>query len=536
MKKPFVSIAVAGAAISGAQVAVIPQPSSIQPAEGSFELNQSTRIAVNKDTEAVGEFARSYFAPATGFDMPLTRETGPNTIDLKLDKRLSGLGDEGYRLTVKKDRIEVRALKPVGVFYGIQTLRQLFPADIFRKAPASRSSWTVGCVHIEDSPRFGWRGAMIDSARHFMPKEFVLKYLDVMAFHKLNRFHIHLTDDTGWRIEIKRFPGLTGRSSGSDFSEMNPKGATRSINQKPGGYYTQDDIREIVAYAAKRFITVIPEIEMPGHAKAAIDAYPELGNLSQILQFGDKSKSGIWNNVFNVEDDTIKFLKQVLDEVMELFPSQWIHIGGDEVDKTPWKSNPKAQEKMASVGAKDEHELQSWFVKQFDDYLSSKGRRLIGWDEILEGGLAPKATVMSWRGMDGGIAAAKAKHEVVMAPTTYTYLDYYQSKDTKAEPKAIGGFLPLEVVYRFEPVPAELSAEEAKFILGGQFQLWTEFIPHPKHLEYMTFPRGCAVAEVVWSKKELRNYPDFLVRLNAQLERFRIMDVNYRALDGPGGK
>lgn len=534
MKKPIVSIAVAGAALAGAQsVQVIPQPAKIQPHDGAFELRADTRISITSQTKALGKQLQDYLAPATGFELPLSRDGGAGSIELRLDKKLETLGAEGYRLSVKKDRIEVKGFQLAGVFYGMQTLRQLFHADIFRKSPLPGAKWTLGCVEIEDMPRFGWRGSLMDVARHYMPKEFLLKYIDLLAFHKLNRFHIHLTDDTGWRIEIKRYPGLTGRSSQTDFSEMNPGGATRSINQKPGGFYTQDDIREIVAYAAKNFITVVPEIEMPGHAMAAIKAYPEWGNGSQIREAGNAAFADkMWDNVYNVEDGTIKAIKEILDEVIALFPSQFIHIGGDEVDKGPWKNNPKAQERMKAQGLKNEEELQSWFVKQFDDYLVSKGRRLLGWDEILEGGLAPNATVMSWRGMGGGIAAAKAKHEVVMAPTDFTYFDYYQSKDTKKEPKAIGGFVPLETAYAFEPVPAELTSEASKLILGCQFQLWAEFIPHPKHMEYMAFPRGCALAEVAWSPKELRNYPDFLSRLNAHLERLKVIDVNFRPL-GP---
>ena len=532
MKKSIITIAVAGTALAGAQtVSVIPEPAKVQPKEGAYELVPNTRLSVTSETRALGLIAQSYLCPATGFDLPLSRDGGAGSIELRLDKKLSALGPEGYVLAVKKDRVEIKGFRPAGVFFGIQTLRQLFPADIFRKAALPGSKWTIGCVEIEDMPRFGWRGSLMDVSRHFMPKEFLLKYIDLLAFHKLNRFHIHLTEDTGWRVEIKRYPCLTARSSDTDFSKMNPTGATRSINQQAGGYYTQDDIREIVAYAAKNFITVVPEIEMPGHSLAATKAYPEYGNAGQIRDGGNAAFADkMWDNVYNVDDGTVKFLKDVLDEVMALFPSEFIHIGGDEVDKNPWKNNPKAQERMKAQGLKNEDELQSWFIKQFDDYLVSKGRRLLGWDEILEGGLAPNATVMSWRGMAGGIAAAKAKHEVVMAPTSHTYFDYYQGKDLTKEPKAIGGYVPLETASAFEPVPAELTPEESKLILGCQFQLWAEFIPHPKHMEYMAFPRGCALAEVAWSPKELRNYPDFLNRLNAHLERLKIIDVNFRPL------
>ncbi|HTQ09295.1 MAG TPA: family 20 glycosylhydrolase, partial [Fimbriimonadaceae bacterium] len=354
---------------------------------------------------------------------------------------------------------------------------------------------------------------------------------DLIALHKMNVFHWHLTDDNGWRIEIKRYPKLTEVASKTDFSEMNPGSATRSKSTIPGGFYTQQDIREIVAYAEERHINVVPEIEMPGHSNAAISAYPELGNKQQIAAAaGDTSFMGSYDNVYNVDDSTIQFLKNVLDEVMELFPSKFIHIGGDEVDKRPWHNNPKAQAKMKELGLQNEEELQSWFIKQFDTYLASKGRRLVGWDEILEGGLAPGAAVMSWRGIDGGIAAAKSGHDVVMTPTSNCYLDYYQSKLTSEEPKGIGGYLPLEKVYQFEPIPAALSADEAKHVLGGQGNLWAEFIPNPKHMEYMAFPRLCAMAEVLWSPKTGRTYEDFISRLQTDLHRLDVLDVAYRPL------
>lgn len=511
--------------------ALIPLPAKISPQRGEFLLSPDSRIEVTRDTRALGEMLRAQLRPATGYALELGR--GRHDISLALDRKLAALGPEGYTLNVKPDRIEIRAGQPAGVFYGMQTLRQLLGPQIFRRSQANVAAWRVPAVSIEDSPRFSWRGAMMDVSRHFMPKEFVLKFLDLMALHKLNVFHLHLTDDQGWRVQIRKYPKLTELASGSDLSAERPEVATRSASNRPGGFYTQDDIREIVRYAAARQITVVPEIEMPGHAAAAILAYPELGNRVQIEAAGADAKFLGRDNVYNVDDATIAFLKNVLDEVLEMFPSRFVHVGGDEVWKEPWKRNPAAQARMKALGLKDENELQSWFIRQFDDYLVSKGRRLIGWDEILEGGLAPNAAVMSWRGTDGGVAAAKAGHDVVMAPTSHTYFDYYQSKWRTLEPRAIGGLVTLDTVYGFEPVPPTLTEQEATHIMGAQAQLWTEYIPNPKHMEYMAYPRFCALAEVVWSPKSARNYPEFLNRLGEHLKRLDVLDVNYRPLKEP---
>ena len=510
--------------------AIVPKPNSMVVDQGVFHLNENTRIAISPDTRADGQLLRSYLGPATGFDLPLSRQGGSGAINLGIDRKLVQLGPEGYRLDVKPDRVEIWALKPAGVFYGMQTLRQLFAADIMRATPISGETWTAHCLHIEDSPRFTWRGAHMDVARHFEPKSFVEKFLDEMAFHKLNVFHWHLVDDPGWRIEIQRYPKLTAVGSTGDYSTMNPKQATRSKSVLPGGFYTQDDIREVVKYAVDRFITIVPEIEMPGHSHAAIEAYPELGNRIEIANGGGDIRVASWDNVYNVDDSTIQFLQGVLDEVLSLFPSTFIHVGGDEVDKGMWKQNPNAQQRIHQQGLKDEDELQSWFIRQMDSYLTSKGRRLIGWDEILEGGLAPGAAVMSWRGIDGGIAAAKSGHDVVMAPGSNTYLDHYQSKDLASEPAAFGDYLPIQNVYGYEPIPASLSTDESRHVLGAQGQLWSEFIPEPRHMEYMAFPRLCALAEVVWSQPQGRSYPEFLTRLVPHLERLKAWDVYFRPL------
>ena len=547
---------------------VIPLPAHVIRTDGVFQLASDTHIVFEDATMPLARLLGGYLARATGYSLALVRKDEGRVIALRLDPSLAALGDDGYRMVIKPQRIDITGTKPAGVFYGLQTLRQLLPPQIFRRAPVRempigggegpriemRSArgepaskpikievvrpfeWTVPCAEIVDQPRFAWRGAHMDVSRHFQPREFIFKFLDLMALHKLNVFHFHLVDETGWRIEIRKYPKLTSVASREDYSSIYPDGATRSINQRPGGWYTQDDIREIVAYAAERFITVMPEIEMPGHSTAVILAYPEYGNVAQIRAAGgsEADLDTRWmNGVYNVDDATIAFLKDVLSEVLDLFPSRFIHVGGDEVDKAAWKRNPVAQARMKALGLKNEDELQSWFVRQFDDFLVSRGRRLIGWDEILDGGLAPNAAVMSWRGTAGGVAAAKKGHDVVMAPTSHTYFDYYQSALRTREPRAIGGFLPLEVAYSFEPIPAGLSADEAKHILGAQFQLWSEFIPHPRHMEYMAYPRACALAEVVWSPAESRSYASFVARLRQHVERLRVLDVNFRPFEPP---
>ena len=510
-------------------IAIIPEPVKMTVQGGNLVLNKDTRIVVLNGTDGIGRLLQSELRPSTGHPLDLGSRPVKNSIELSLDPQLANLGDEGYMLTVTKDKAQIKAFKSAGVFYGVQTLRQLLPSESLRKAKVEGVEWSIPCVQIEDIPRFAWRGGQIDVGRHFMPKEFILKYIDLLAFHKFNTLHLHLTEDQGWRIEIKKYPKLTEIGSARKETMAGPYSDHKFDGKPHKGFFTQEDIREIVAYAADRFVTVMPEIEMPGHSQAAIAAYPELGNTGKQLEVF--TSWGVNENVFNVEDSTISFLQDVLTEVMTLFPSKFIHIGGDECPKKQWQESASAQAKMKSLGIKTEHELQSWFIKQIDRFLDSKGRRLVGWDEILEGGLAPGATVMSWRGEAGGIQAAKEGHDVIMTPTDTCYFDYYQSKDTKKEPLAIGGFLPLETVYRYEPLPKALTEAEAKHVLGVEFQLWTEYIPDPKQSEYMAFPRACAMSEVAWSAKGDRNYTEFLSRLNNHFARLKAMDVNYRSLD-----
>jgi hexosaminidase len=511
---------------------VIPRPNELVPGTGNFTLSAATVLHADTEFDAVARrFARDV-APATGFDLAVSAAapaTGTPVIRLQRDASVSG--DEAYRLDVTPSGVTVRAAGPAGAFYALETFKQLLPAAIYREAPVERVQWTAPAVRISDAPRFGWRGSHMDVSRHFMPKAHVLKHLDLMARHKLNRFHWHLTEDQGWRIEIRKYPRLTevgGCRARTIIGRHVQDPARRPYDNVPHcGFYTQDDIREIVAYAAERHIVVVPEIEMPGHAQAAIAAYPQLGVFPD-SQVGVYDAWGISPVIFNADESTIRFLQDVLTEVLALFPGPWIHIGGDEAIKDQWKASSRIQARIKELGVKDEHELQSWFIKRMDTFLTERGRRLIGWDEILEGGLAPNATVMSWRGTAGGIAAAKAGHDVVMAPNSHTYFDHYQSRDQAREPLAIGGFSPLDHVYAYEPIPSELSAEEAKRVLGAQAQLWSEYIPTPRHMEYMAWPRLSALSEVVWSAKDQRDLADFMRRLHRHGDRLNALGVNYR--------
>ncbi|MEP6690804.1 MAG: beta-N-acetylhexosaminidase, partial [Gemmatimonadaceae bacterium] len=470
--------------------------------------------------------------PATGFTLVVSAGGRPPVRGITLSRvaSLRRLGPEGYTLDVSASGVRIRAPQAAGLFYGTQTMLQLLPPAIYRAAPTEQRVWRIPAVAIEDAPRFSWRGAHLDVARHFLPKEFVKKYIDLLALHKLNTFHWHLTDDQGWRIEIVKYPRLTSvgawRQETLVGGQEGDSTTWRYDALRHGGFYTQSDVREIVAYAAARFVTIVPEIEMPGHAVAAIAAYPALGVTGNGMEVA--TRWGVFSDILNADSSTVAFMQDVLGEVMTLFPGRFIHIGGDEADKTKWKASPKTLSRVRDLGREDEHELQSWFVRQMDAFLTAHGRRLVGWDEILEGGLAPNATVMSWRGTTGGIDAARAGHDVVMAPQRPTYFDHYQAVDRAREPFAIGGYNPIDSVYAWEPVPAELDSLAARHVLGAQAQLWTEYIATPKSAEYMAYPRLSALAEVLWSPRALRDPRDFTSRLAAHLRRLDALDVNYR--------
>ena len=436
------------------------------------------------------------------------------------------LGEEGYRLKVEKKGVTIDATNPVGLFYAVQTLFQLLPSQIMSVKKVDGIVLKMPAVKIFDKPRFSYRGMHLDVGRHFMPVEFIKQYIDLLAMFKLNTFHWHLTEDQGWRIEIKKYPKLALISSMRDETVVGHAGSSEKFDGIPhGGFYTQDQIKDVVAYASKRFITIIPEIEMPGHSLAVLAAYPQLSCTGG--PFKVATSFGVFDDIFcAANDSTFVFLQDVLDEVMALFPSKYIHIGGDEAPKSRWHVCPKCQSLMKAEGLKDEHELQSYFIKRIEKYVVSKGRKIIGWDEILEGGLAPEATVMSWRGMDGGIAAAKQHHDVVMSANGNLYFDHYQA-DPATEPLAIGGYLPLRTVYDFEPIPAELSPEEAKHIIGAQGQIWTEYMKTPESVEYMLLPRLLALSEITWTSKENKNWYDFRDRLDSNLRRLAVMKLPY---------
>ncbi|MEQ1932868.1 MAG: beta-N-acetylhexosaminidase [Fimbriimonadaceae bacterium] len=503
---------------------ILPLPAHFTALSGSFRLDASTQIIVTPQTKQIGDQLQNRVRTATGLNLKLTTSGEGKRISLRIAPDLSRLGDEGYRLEVGEDGVIIQAPKAAGVFYGVQSLLQLFPPAIFAGS-RSKADWSAQACLVEDYPRFKWRGGHLDVGRHFMPSNDVKRFIDLLAMHKMNTFHWHLTEDQGWRIEIKKYPKLTEIGSKRTNTMTNYSPAT--YTGKPHeGFYTQDQVREIVKYASDRFVTVVPEIEMPGHATAAIAAYPELGNTGRQLPVA--TTWGVIESVLNTEPSTIKFMQDVLDEVIQLFPGQFIHIGGDECPKKEWKESKSAQDRMSTLGLKSEHELQSWFIRQMDQHLTSKGRRLIGWSEILEGGLAPGAGLRVWLGNEGAMEAVRSGHDVVMAQTTHTYLDFYQSRDTAQEPKAIGGFLPLDRVYGYEPILPEMSREQASHVLGCQFQIWTEYIPDFKKVEYMAYPRACALSEVAWSQRSDRDYDDFTKRLTPHLARLEALGVNFR--------
>lgn len=508
-------------------LAIIPKPASIQQGEGHFLLNADTVLVALGNAQTIASLLNIYLQPSTGFPLPLRSEVQDNAIILELHDSTDNPG--AYGLEVSTTAIKIEAGDPAGLLYGVQTLRQLLPVSAMSDELVSDALWEIPAVSIADAPRFSWRGLHLDVARHFFDVDFIKKFIDVMAFYKFNIFHWHLTEDQGWRIEIKQYPELT--TIGSNRAETPLPSNRHQGDGKPyGGFYTQDEIREVVAYATARQITVVPEIEMPGHAVAALTSYPNLGCVGEGYQV--RTTWGIAKDVFCAgSEEVFTFLENVLTEVLDLFPSEFIHIGGDECPKDRWQECPGCQARIKAEGLADEHELQSYFIQRIEKWLNAHGRRLIGWDEILEGGLAPNATVMSWRGSQGGIDAANAGHDVVMSPNTHCYFDYFQSEDTDAEPSAIGGYLPVERVYMFNPIPEDIDPTKAHHILGGQGNIWTEYIPTSEQVEYMAYPRSIALSEVIWSYPEQRDFPEFRSRLNEHLKRLEIMGVNYRKLD-----
>ncbi|AEI50237.1 Beta-N-acetylhexosaminidase [Runella slithyformis DSM 19594] len=508
---------------------ILPKPLVLEPKEGTFILPPNPVIAVAGTDPVLRRLAEELahrIGTAAGKDTKVFAgnfrvRDGINFVTGKDAK----LGEEGYLLEITPKRIVITAEQPKGFFYGLQSLLQLMPAEIYGSVRAENIPWSIPCCYIEDRPRYAYRGLMLDVGRHLYPVSFIKKFIELIALHKMNVFHWHLTDDQGWRIEIKKYPKLT--QIGSQRKEtMWGHYSDQKYDGKPyGGFYTQEEIREVVNFAREHFVTVIPEIEMPGHASAALAAYPEFGNNpDKLYQVG--TKWGVHEDVFAPREETFRFLEDILTEVIDLFPGQYIHIGGDECPKNQWKESRFCQELIRKEGLRDEYGLQSYFIRRIDRFITSKGRKIIGWDEILEGGISPNATIMSWQGTEGGIAAAKQHHEAIMTPGNFCYLDHYQA-DANTQPIAIGGLTTLEEAYSYNPTPAELTPEEAKHILGVQGNVWTEYMPSSEYVEYMTFPRAIALAEVGWTLPSHKNIDDFKKRLNIHKKRLEYWNVNY---------
>lgn len=516
---------------------IIPRPAYYMVTNGMFTFNSKVKVVLQSEDEVLrssAEYLVSILREITGFEVPIVLYDEAREVNKDFILSLQGLEkikENGYEFSSRRGSITLQAKDKAGMFYGIQSFLQLLPPEVLagtQKGELKKVS--ILRIMINDTPRFAYRGMHLDVSRHFFPKEFILKFIDLMAFYKFNTFHWHLTDDNGWRIEIDKYPLLTEVSAWRADHEDEPwrKRSQQKEGEEAtyGGFYTKDDVREVLAYAKKRFITVIPEIEMPGHTSEVFAAYPELSCSGEKLTVQTGS---YWpnNDIFCAgKEETFEFIENVLDEVCELFPSEYIHIGGDEAFKQAWENCPLCQARIRKEGLKDEHGLQSYFIKRIEKYLNAKGKKLIGWDEILEGGLAPEATVMSWRGMQGGIDAAKQGHDVIMTPTSHCYFDYYQA-NPEFEPEAIGGFTSLKKVYSFEPIPEELNEEEAKHVLGAQGNIWTEYIATSEHTEYMSIPRMLALAEVVWTPSEKKKWRHFNKRLQHHFKYFDLKGINY---------
>jgi hexosaminidase len=523
---------------------IIPKPVKLDAQTGKFLIDSKTKVSGEASLVQEGELLAGMLGAATGETIEFSEGDGGN-ISLVLDSEIQN--EEGYKLVVSYDKITISGKTTKGVFYGIQTLRQLMPAAI-EKGDGTLQELTIPAVNIEDSPRYTYRGMHLDVARHFFPVDFVKKYIDLLAMHKMNVFHWHLTEDQGWRIEIKKYPKLTEIGAFRHGTIIGHHPGTGNDNKRYGGFYTQEEVKDIVKYATERHVTVIPEIELPGHSLAAIASYPSLSCFPEeptkiyddmISEKGKELQAngtpklvyeswGVVDDVYCAgKEETFTFLEDVLAEVIPLFPAKYVHIGGDECPKGNWKRCVNCQKRMKDNDLKDEHELQSYFIQRMEKFINGKGKSIIGWDEILEGGLAPNATVMSWRGTAGGIEAAKEHHDVIMTPGHSVYFDHYQHKDTENEPLAIGGLTTVEDVYNFEPTPSELSPEEQKYVLGAQANLWSEYIPTPKGVEYMVLPRMTALSEVVWTAKDGKNWNDFSERLNTFKSRYDELGLNY---------
>ncbi|MCX5378114.1 beta-N-acetylhexosaminidase [Streptomyces sp. NBC_00091] len=523
---------------------LIPLPESAvpDPQGRRYAFGPEPLLGAGPGAEGVARWLRREVGAATGWGLPAPGAGARGDVRLRIEAGgAGGPGPESYRLDIGADGVELTGGGAAGLFWGAQTLRQLLGPEAYRRAPLRPDRrWSLPYATVVDGPRFGWRGMMLDVARHFMPKAGVLRYIDLLAAHKLNVLHLHLTDDQGWRVEIKRYPKLTGAGAWRARSRWGHRASPLWNDTPHGGYYTQDDIREIVAYAAERHVRVVPEIDIPGHSQAAIAAHPELGNTDVV----DTAALGVWDdwgiseNVLAPTEEVLRFYEGVFEELLDLFPAEvspFVHVGGDECPKAQWKASPAAQARIAELGVDGEDGLQSWFIRHFDGWLAARGRRLIGWDEILEGGLADGAAVSSWRGYAGGIAAAEAGHDVVMCPEQQVYLDHRQAGGAD-EPMPIGYVRSLEDVYRFEPVPPKLSPQAAAHVLGAQANVWTEVMENQDRVDYQVFPRLAAFAETVWSRlpePESRDWAGFEARTTTHYARLDALGVEYRPPGGP---
>ncbi|MGV4460356.1 beta-N-acetylhexosaminidase [Ornithobacterium rhinotracheale] len=518
---------------------IVPEPNEILIKNGGFVLNNKVKIFAPKSLNKEADFLKDYLKTAANVKLSIAEPNQASGIHLVIDPSVKG--EEAYTLSINNSNVKITASTSTGIFYGIQSLRQLVHNQ--------KNIEYFPAVEIKDEPRFAYRGMHLDVGRHMFPVDFIKKYIDLLALHKMNKFHWHLTEDQGWRLEIKKYPKLTEVGAyraetaikkhfpGSGLKDETFKGD----GKKYGGFYTQDQARDIVKYAADRHITVIPEIDMPGHMLAALAAYPELGNGTGPYEVG--KWWGVFPQILAPKEETFKFIEDVLTEVMDIFPSEYIHIGGDEAPKKEWKESKQAQDLILKLGLKDdtepnkfdgrkhtkEEKLQSYFINRVEKFVNSKGRQIIGWDEILEGGLAPNATVMSWRGEEGGIAAAKQNHRVIMTPGDYVYFDHYQTekdRDTQT-PFAICCLTTVEEVYSYNPQPKELTEEQKKYIWGAQANVWTEYIPTSAQVEYMAVPRMGALSEVVWTQPDKKDYNDFKQRMQSLKKLYNQMNVNY---------
>lgn len=500
---------------------LIPRPLEVTEGKGQFVIDNKVGLQLKSDNAEL-KIATNYLVDflKNDYHVQLTENVKNRSINFELDKNI--LNEEGYTVDVKKTSVTIKSRTPAGAFLAIQTLRQLIPAG-------QKDRLEVPVIFIKDEPRFAHRGVMLDVARYYFPVSFIKKYIDVLAAYKINKFHLHLTEDAGWRMEIKKYPKLQEISAWRDSTIVGhvTDRPRKFDGKRHGGYYTQEELKDLVKYAQERFITIIPEIDMPGHTLSALAAYPELSCFPE-AKYQVLTSWGIQKDILCPKENTFKFVEDVLTEVMEVFPSKYIHIGGDEARKDNWKKCPHCQGLIKEKGLKDEHGLQSYFIQRVEKFVNSKGRKIIGWDEILDGGLAPNATVMSWRGEAGGIEAAKQGNNVIMSPNHYMYLDYYQTPEKrKREPVAISDYVPLETVYTYNPLPKSLNPEQQKRILGVQAHIWSEYVPNGDHAEHMSFPRVLAMTEVGWTALEKKDYTDFIKRLKGTVSFLNKKKVNY---------